>query len=499
MNCCSISKLQSSLALESTLSTGTRLRLTLFLLAVIAWPSAALLTQESAKALPEVTEHGTVAYPPLARQARIQGTVRLRLTTNGHAITDVVVLEGHPLLVQSATDNVRTWKFVEHAPATFDVTFNFRMLDNAGTFLQQPGLVQVVSSPECCIDHYTFPEKWNAQVRNAEGTIETILTLWTYHSFEVQLDGYTTGPQGQERVIRNPHFDGDMLGFDATLDDKYGQRLKFSMIGKMTGNEIRGVFLNYWGSGGTWTAERVAKTISEPSSSPLANASETKITESDVAYHAFPGYSYFANEAGIQGTVQLHVTTNGVSVTKFDVESGNPFLVREATENLRSWRFARNAPRTFEVTYTYELKNAQVAFLEKPGVVTVEGTPPLVNGIWSTFDTPPQIWQMELTSSRGGMHAKLSLVNTYDMPDGYVTNEAPGSAGKKREVIRQGHQDEDMIGFDATVNGPDGKPLKVSVLGKKTGNKITGVFLDYSGMPGTWKAVRQASHAKPPQ
>jgi hypothetical protein len=53
-----------------------------------------------------------------------------------------------------------------------------------------------------------------------------------------------------------------------------------------------------------------------------------------------------------------------------------------------------------------------------------------------------------------------------------------------------------MIGFDATINGPDGKPLKVSVLGKKTRNKITGVFLDYSGMPGTWTAVRQPSNTK---
>jgi hypothetical protein len=84
------------------------------------------------------------------------------------------------------------------------------------------------------------------------------------------------------------------------------------------------------------------------------------------------------------------------------------------------------------------------------------------------------------------------------MADGYVMNEAPGSAGKKREFIRQGHQDGDMLGFDATVNGPDGKPLKISLLGKKIGNKITGVFLDYSGMPGRWIAVRQASHAKPP-
>jgi hypothetical protein len=197
----------------------------------------------------------------------------------------------------------------------------------------------------------------------------------------------------------------------------------------------------------------------------------------------------------------LQVATNGVSVTNISVESGNPFLAREATENLRSWRFAKNEPRSFEVTYTYELKNEQVVFLEKPGAVTVdvESAAPQVNGIFSTFETPPEIWQMDLKNSRGGIHTRLSLVDADDLPDGYVMNEAPGTPGKQREVIRNGHQDGDILGFDATVKGPDGKPLKVSVLGRKTGNKITGIFLDYSGLPGTWIAVRQSSRAKSPK
>jgi hypothetical protein len=36
------------------------------------------------------------------------------------------------------------------------------------------------------------------------------------------------------------------------------------------------------------------------------------------------------------------------------------------------------------------------------------------------------------------MHAKLSLVNTNDMPDGYVISEAPGSAGKKKRFFDKG-------------------------------------------------------------
>ena len=52
------------------------------------------------------------AYPPLARQARIQGTVLL------HAIIDkdgqvakLEVVSGHPLLVQSALEAVRQWRY----------------------------------------------------------------------------------------------------------------------------------------------------------------------------------------------------------------------------------------------------------------------------------------------------------------------------------------------------------------------------------------------------
>jgi protein TonB len=52
------------------------------------------------------------AYPPLARQARIQGTVVL------HAIIDkdgqvakLEVVSGHPLLVQSAIEAVQQWRY----------------------------------------------------------------------------------------------------------------------------------------------------------------------------------------------------------------------------------------------------------------------------------------------------------------------------------------------------------------------------------------------------
>lgn len=51
-------------------------------------------------------------YPPLAKQARIQGTVRLEAVISKEGRIDQLrVVSGHPLLVQSALDAVRQWRY----------------------------------------------------------------------------------------------------------------------------------------------------------------------------------------------------------------------------------------------------------------------------------------------------------------------------------------------------------------------------------------------------
>ncbi len=51
-------------------------------------------------------------YPPIARQARIQGVVRLEaiIAKNG-SIQNLRVIQGHPLLVQSALQAVKQWRY----------------------------------------------------------------------------------------------------------------------------------------------------------------------------------------------------------------------------------------------------------------------------------------------------------------------------------------------------------------------------------------------------
>ena len=51
-------------------------------------------------------------YPPLARQARISGTVKLHgVIGRDGAVRELQVLSGHPLLIKSAVDAVKQWVY----------------------------------------------------------------------------------------------------------------------------------------------------------------------------------------------------------------------------------------------------------------------------------------------------------------------------------------------------------------------------------------------------
>ncbi|HUL17249.1 MAG TPA: TonB family protein [Terriglobales bacterium] len=54
----------------------------------------------------------TPQYPPLARQTRISGTVRLHaLIAKDGTVQQLEVISGHPLLVQAALDAVKQWRY----------------------------------------------------------------------------------------------------------------------------------------------------------------------------------------------------------------------------------------------------------------------------------------------------------------------------------------------------------------------------------------------------
>lgn len=83
---------------------------------------------------PRLVKRVQPRYPPVARQARIQGEVRIRaiIDTNGRVV-QMEVLSGHPLLAQAATNAVQQWIYEptylngEPVPLEFVVTVSFNL------------------------------------------------------------------------------------------------------------------------------------------------------------------------------------------------------------------------------------------------------------------------------------------------------------------------------------------------------------------------------------
>ena len=61
---------------------------------------------------PRLVRNVQPVYPPLAKQTRTQGVVVLDCVIDQHGnVTQIKLVSGHPLLVQSALDAVRQWKY----------------------------------------------------------------------------------------------------------------------------------------------------------------------------------------------------------------------------------------------------------------------------------------------------------------------------------------------------------------------------------------------------
>lgn len=78
-------------------------------------------------ALPTVTAFECPKYPKKAQSMHLQGTVKLKVTTDGHRITNIEVLPSHPVLAEEAIKNVRTWTLADHNATSFVATYYYSL------------------------------------------------------------------------------------------------------------------------------------------------------------------------------------------------------------------------------------------------------------------------------------------------------------------------------------------------------------------------------------
>lgn len=77
--------------------------------------------------LPTVVAATVPFYPPLARVARVYGTVEVLATVSDGVVVNTEVKSGHKLLVPATTDNIKTWRFGSGVNAGFTAKFIYQL------------------------------------------------------------------------------------------------------------------------------------------------------------------------------------------------------------------------------------------------------------------------------------------------------------------------------------------------------------------------------------
>jgi TonB family protein len=77
-------------------------------------------------------------YPPLARQARVQGVVTLAVAVNNDGVVSSArLIDGHALLGVAAIRDVRTWRFLSGQPFEGKIIFDFKLMENSDRISSQ--------------------------------------------------------------------------------------------------------------------------------------------------------------------------------------------------------------------------------------------------------------------------------------------------------------------------------------------------------------------------
>jgi TonB family protein len=99
-------------------------------LGIVLWAPCLALAQE-----PTLISKGPLLYPPIARAARVSGTVSVEFHINNDGQTDAVTAKEGPAMLRGAAENfVKSWKFNPHSigpsiASTYTATITFKAVE----------------------------------------------------------------------------------------------------------------------------------------------------------------------------------------------------------------------------------------------------------------------------------------------------------------------------------------------------------------------------------
>ncbi len=297
-------------------------------------------------------------YPPLARQARIQGTVALRVIINKLGdVCDVQLLSGHPMLAPAAIEAVKQWKYApyelngEAVEVETDVQVNFRLADDPpqgtpGNIVggANGGLISgvVASFPKPLEGERVSEAVMRLRRTQKVDPIYPGVAAPAHIQGTVVLDVRVNSLGGVEEVVR--------IGGPPTLAPTAVAAVKrWKYMPYMRDGEpisvVTTVQLNFSLEGNESSGVVAEPPPSEDSSPPRISLPRRIRVSSGVSQGLLekkvaPEYPPDARDARIQGTVVLHVVVDKEgNVSSLELVSGDPALAAAAMEAVRRWKY----------------------------------------------------------------------------------------------------------------------------------------------------------------
>ncbi len=226
-----------------------------------------------------------------------------------------------------------------------------------------------------------------------------------------------------------------------------------------------------------------------PLAAVATGAQDSAETLPKLISHADAVYPPIAKTAHVMGDVVVKITTDGESVVEANAESGPALLRKAAEDNAKTWKFAPHSPGTFHVTYRFKFIDGDMAtsFPNTEALVEVAAVPPTISITYGGRGLGT--WKAVLTSSRGKSSETFEFVATG--PGGeWLDFHVVGATEEQADEDEYGNVKDHFLTFITKLAEPGGKRLETCLVGKMTGDKIVGTFVDEAGVRGTWTATR---------
>ncbi|HEY6465593.1 MAG TPA: hypothetical protein VIY69_06355 [Candidatus Acidoferrales bacterium] len=101
-----------------------------------------------------------------------------------------------------------------------------------------------------------------------------------------------------------------------------------------------------------------------------------------IVQHEHATYPAVALGAQVQGDVIVKFTTNGQSVVSSEITSGPQPLQQACLDNVKTWKFSRHTPGTFQAIFRFKILGPdhpfEDVFPSLPNLIEIVALPPVV-------------------------------------------------------------------------------------------------------------------------